>query len=72
MKYPPRFKVEGPREPELERIDKLVRGATRRLVARYCARQERRARVALMFFRPDQLTWAYHPGEAEPRIEVNL
>jgi len=33
-------------------------------------RLERRAAVALKFYRADELSWAYHPGEPEPRLVV--
>lgn len=60
------------RRDDMERLHRMTDAAVKRLIRAHAARQERRARVALMFFRPDQLAWAYHPGEPEPRIEVRL
>ena len=53
----------------MERREQQIAAATRRLVNAY---EEHRAKVALMFFRPDQLAWSYRPGETEPRIEVRV
>jgi len=66
-KVPPIFIP--PSDPEMERREQQIAAATRRLVNAY---EEHRAKVALMFFRPDQLAWSYRPGETEPRIEVRV
>ena len=41
-----------------------------RMIKDRMAALERRAKVALMFFPPCQLTWQYHEGEDTPRLAV--
>ena len=49
-------------------IDQVVH----RMIKDRCAALERRAKVALMFFPPCQLTWQYHQGEDTPRLAVHV
>lgn len=59
-------------ERDRQHFDRALRDLARLLAQARQAELEERARVGLMFFRADQLRWAYYEGEREPRLWVKL